>query len=73
MEFFRKLFLLGNSSGYVNLVAKAIALFLPGFFLANLLAGSILRSVVISPILFVLLGLIFANRGGNLVKKIDDT
>ena len=69
---FMKLFVIGKSSGYVNLVAKAMAIFFPGFFLANLLAGSLLRSVVLSPILFVLLGLIFATNDSR-QKKIDDT
>jgi hypothetical protein len=70
---FRKLFFLGNSSGYINLVSKAIALFLPALFIANLLAGGILRSVVFSPILFVLLGLIFAANDCCQIKKINET
>ena len=68
---FIKLFLLGRSDGYVNSVAKALALFFPGFFLANLLAGGVLRSVIVSPILFVLLGLIFAYNDSQM-KKIDN-
>jgi len=66
---FRQLFLLGKSNDYVNLVAKALALFFPGFFLANLLAGGVLRSVIVSPILFALLGLIFAYNDSHMKKN----
>jgi hypothetical protein len=69
---FIQLFLLGKFDGYVNLVAKALALFFPGFFFVNLLAGGGIRSVVLSPILFVLLGLIFAYYDRHLANKIDN-